>query len=181
MKTFVHFDCCFSLIYSFFLWSPMFLPLPSSIFFPWLDFLFFLHVKKCLPLISIYIFTFSSSDFNMHCFSCLEICTFPSPGWCPSTDLGGLEALWWWDLSEDPARQVARDITPLALACNGRVFFQSLQKGEWRFYLLLPYQLLWVSASKTEHLFSWVSMKRLLLDVKVQAWRLYLTPLSICI
>lgn len=116
----------------------------------------------------------------MYCFICLEICTFPSPGWCPSTDLGGLEALlWWWDLSADPARQVARDITPLALACSGRVFFQSLQIGEGRFIkvLLLPYQLLRVSASQTEHLFSWVSMKRLLLDPKVQAWRLLsLTP-----
>lgn len=38
------FTCCFSPIYPFFLWSPMFLHLSSSIFFPCLDFLFFLDV-----------------------------------------------------------------------------------------------------------------------------------------
>lgn len=133
MKTF--WPLLLSPIYPFFLWSPILLHLSSSIFFPCLDFLFFHYVKKCLPLIFIYIFMFSSSDFKMDCFNCPEICTFPSPSWCPSTDLGGLEALlWWWDLSADPAGQVARDITPLALACNGRRFFQSLQTREWRFY-----------------------------------------------
>lgn len=88
--------CSFSPIYLFFLWSPMFLHLSSSLFFPCLDFLFFLYLKKCFPLIFIYIFMFSSSDFKMDCFSCPEICTFPSPGCCPSTDLGGLDALLWW-------------------------------------------------------------------------------------
>lgn len=58
-------------------------------------------------------------------------------------------------------------------------FFRACKHGNGDFIkvLLLPYQLCRVSASKTEQLFSWVSMKRLLSDAKVHAWRsLCLTP-----
>lgn len=100
-------------------------------------FLFFLEVISRLT------FQSSSKSFSFppsfFCFSFSSlravICSFPSPGWSPSSDLGGSETLLqWWDLSADTAGEVAGDITPLALACIGNVFFQSLQIVEWRFY-----------------------------------------------
>lgn len=138
----------------FILVSYVFLHLSSSIFFPCLAFLFFLHVKKYLPLIFIYIFLFSRNDFKTDFYSPPEtlslflplfllqflfpraaVCSFPSPGWSPSTDLGASETLFrWWDLSGDTAGEVAGDTTPLALVCIGSVFFQSLQIVEWSFY-----------------------------------------------
>lgn len=135
MKTFWLFTCGFYPIYPSFLWFKFLQNFSSSIvFFPCLDFFFFLYVKKCLPLIS-------GSDFRflvviLRCTSSVVMKFALSP---PQAGVSSQTWVDWrvssdGDLSADPDRQVARDITPLAPACSGRVFFQSLQIGEWRFY-----------------------------------------------